>query len=177
LERCEFWRDLSEKNMPMSWMRLRLEGDMKRSIRVIVFLIVICAVLGFAVQEPIRDLINGQEWGRLSKETKVGYMMGFEEGLMIAQTAVKIEKKEIGKGAVEFALLDRIEKWIEVYKVGGLHLESKVKTADDVFAKDPYKSIMVAAVLPLAAKRVRGEINEKELIEKLEQLRDVLINE
>jgi len=161
----------------MSWIRRRLEGDVERSIRTIVLLFVICAALGFAVQEPIRDLINGQEWRGLSKETKVGYMMGFEEGLMIAQTAVMIEKKEIGEEAVEFVLLDRIEKWIEAYKVGSSDLESKVKTADDVFAKDPYKSIMVAAVLPLAAKRVRGEINEKELIKKLEQLRDVLINE
>jgi hypothetical protein len=150
---------------------------MKSPIRVIVLLIVVFVALGFAVQEPVKDLINGREWGGLSDETKRGYLMGFEEGLMIAQTAVLIEKKEMAKGSSDLGLLDRIEKWIEAYKVGSSNLESKVKTADDVFTKKAYQNIMVAAVLPLAAKRVRGEINNKELTEKLEQLRDVLINE
>ena len=150
---------------------------MKRSIQIILFLTIIIAVLGFSGQESVKDLINGQEWGDLSADTKEGYLMGFEEGLMIAQTAVMIEKKEIEEGSKDSALLDRIEQWIEAYKVGSKLLDQKVKTADKVFEKDAYQTIMVAAVLPLVSKNVRGEISDEELTEKLEQLRDVLKNE
>lgn len=150
---------------------------MQRTIRVILILTIIFAVLGFAVQEPVKNLINGQEWDELSTEAKKGYLMGFEEGLMIAQTAVMIEKKETAEGSADSASLDRIEKWIEAYKVGSTQLDRKVKTADMVFSKERYRDIMVAAVLPLASKRVRGEISDDELTEKMEQLRDVLKNE
>ena len=37
---------------------------MKKSIRVFLFLTIFFVVLGFAVQEPVKDLINGQEWDR-----------------------------------------------------------------------------------------------------------------
>ena len=150
---------------------------MVKSIRIILFLTVIFVVLGFTIQEQVKDLINGQEWMGLSPETKKGYMMGFQEGLMIAQTAVMIEKKDIKEGSPDSALLDRIDQWIEAYKVGSSLLDQKVETADGVFKKETYQSIMVAAVLPLVAKRVRGEINDVELTEKLKQLHDVLKNE
>jgi len=150
---------------------------MKRSIRGIVFLTIIFVVIGIAAQEPVKDLINGQEWGKLSAEAKTGYLMGFEEGLMIAQTAVMIEKKEMEEGSTDAALLDRIEKWIDAYKVGSRLLDRKVETADNVFEKEAYQTIMVAAVLPLVSKKVRGEISDQELTEKLELLRDVLKNE
>ena len=150
---------------------------MKKSIRVVLFLTIFFVVLGFAVQEPVKDLINGQEWDRLSAETKVGYLMGFEEGLIIAQTAVMIEKKGVEEESTESAVLDRIEKWIEAYKVGSTLLDRKVKTADNVFKKEAYQTIMVAAVLPMVSKKIRGEISDEELIEKLEQLLNVLKNE
>ncbi len=150
---------------------------MKRSIRVILFLTITFVVLGFAVQEPVKDLINGQEWGELSTETKMGYLMGLEEGLMIAQTAVMIEKKEMEEGSANSALLDRIEKWIDAYKVGSKNLDQKVKTTDNVFKKGTYQKIMVAAILPLVSKNVRGEISDEKLSEKLDQLRDVLEKE
>lgn len=150
---------------------------MKKSIRVFLFLAIFIVALGLAVQEPVKDLINGQEWGRLSAETKMGYLMGFEEGLIIAQTAVMIEKKEVEEESTESALLDRIEKWIDAYKVGSTLLDRKVKTTDNVFKKEAYQAIMVAAVLPMVSKNVRGEISDEELIEKLEQLLNVLKNE
>lgn len=150
---------------------------MKKSIRVILFLTAIFLAVGFAAQEPIKDLINGQDWIGLTSEAKTGYMMGFQEGLMIAQTAVMIEKKELKEGSPDSVLLDRIDQWIEAYKVGSSLLSRKMETADDVFKKDTYQSIMVAAVLPLVAKRVREEISDEELTEKLEQLQDVLKNE
>jgi hypothetical protein len=75
------------------------------------------------------------------------------------------------------ALLDRIDQWIEAYKVGSSLLDRKVETADSVFKKEAYQSIMVAAVLPLVSKRVRGEVSDEELTEKLKQLQDVLKNE
>ena len=150
---------------------------MKKSILVILFIAAIIIALGFAHQEPMGDLINGQDWVGLSAEAKRGYLMGFQEGLMIAQTAVLIEKKEMNEGSVNAELLDRIDQWIGAYKVGSTLLGLKVKTADKVFKEDTYQTIMVAAVLPLVAKRVRGEISEEELTEKLEQLQDVLKNE
>ena len=150
---------------------------MKKSILVILFIAAIIIALGFADQEPVRDLINGQDWVGLSAEAKMGYLMGFQEGLMIAQTALLIEKKEMNEGSVNAELLGRIDQWIDAYKVGSTLLGLKVKTADKVFKKDTYQAIMVAAVLPLVAKRVRGEISEEELTEKLKQLQDVLKNE
>ena len=150
---------------------------MKRSIQIILFLTIIIVVLGFSGQEPVKDLINGQEWGGLSNETKIGYLLGFEEGLMIAQTAVMIEKREMDEESAVSALLDRIEQWIEAYKVGSKLSGRKVEAADKVFDKDAYQTIMVAAVLPLVAKNVRGEISDKELTEKLGQLKEVLENE
>ena len=150
---------------------------MKKSIQFILIFTITIVVLGFSDQEPVKDLINGQEWGELSADSKLGYLMGFEEGLMIAHTAVMIEKKEMEEGSADSALLDRIEQWIGAYKVGNKLLDSKVKTTDKVFEKDAYQTIMVAAVLPLVSKNVRVEISDEELTEKLEQLRDVLKNE
>ena len=72
---------------------------------------------------------------------------------------------------------DSAGEWIEAYKVGSTLLDHKVETADNVFKKEDYQTIMVAAVLPLVSKKVRGEISDEELKEKLKQLLDVLKNE
>lgn len=158
-------------------MKAKTGGGMKKIVLVLVFLTMIFFVIGITAQEPAKDLIDGQEWRKLSAESKAGYLMGFEEGLMIAQTAVMIERKEMEEGTTDAALLDRIEKWIVAYKVGSVLLARKVETADNIFEKEDNRAIMVAAVLPLVSKKVRGEISDEELAEKLEQLRDVLKKE
>jgi hypothetical protein len=152
----------------------RRRGIMKRGYFLPALLILITGFVSLPGQERDMRFIDGHKWESLSNLSKVGYLLGFEEGLKIAETAVLIEKKDAAEGKLESGFLDRMEKWISAYKVGDHFLENQVKIADDVFEEDENKMLMVAAVLPLVSKRVRGEIDDAELKERLEKLREVL---
>ncbi len=128
----------------------------------------------YGIQEQPDVFIDGTKWKSLSMEAKLGYLMGFQEGLKISRTAVLIEKTNTGPEDPTIESLDHIESWIQTYEVGDTRLGLIILTMDSVFSVDANAKIIAAALVPLVTKRIRGEISGDDFNERLEKLKDVL---
>jgi hypothetical protein len=128
----------------------------------------------YAIQEQPDVFINGAKWKTMSMEAKLGFLMGFQEGLRISRTAVLIERDNTDPEARVGASLDRIENWIQTYEAGDTRLGLIILTMDSVYSVDANERIIAAALVPLVTKRIRGEITPEDFNERLEQLKDVL---
>ena len=146
---------------------------MKKTILALGFLVCVFSY-GFSIQEQPDVFIDGNKWKIMSMEAKLGYMMGFQEGLNISRTAVLIERNngELAEPIVES--LDRIENWIQTYETGETRLGLIILTIDSVYSVETNAKLIAAALVPLVAKRIRGEISGEDFIERLEKLKDVL---
>ena len=78
------------------------------------------------------------------------------------------------RGIDQVESLDRIENWIQTYEVGETRIGLIILTMDSVYSDDTNVSIMVAALVPLVTKRIRGAITVDDFNERLAKLRDVL---
>jgi hypothetical protein len=107
-------------------------------------------------------------------EAKLGYLMGFQEGLEISRTAVLIERDTPELTGSIDASLDRIESWIQTYKVGDTRIGLIILTMDSVYSVDANKVIIAVALVPLVTKRIRGEISGDDFNERLAKLKNVL---
>ncbi len=128
----------------------------------------------FGIQVQTEVFIDGFKWETLSMEAKLGYLMGFQEGLGISRTAVLIERDTTDPTGSIDASLDRIENWIQTYEVGDTRIGLIILTMDSVYSVDANKEIFAVALVPLVTKRIRGEISEDDFNERLEKLKDVL---
>jgi hypothetical protein len=128
----------------------------------------------YGIQEQTDVFINGTKWKTMSMEAKLGYLMGFQEGLKISRTAVLIEKDNADPEEPTDPSLDRIENWIQTYEVGDTRLGLIILTMDSVYSGDANANIIAAALVPLVTKRVRGEITGDDFNERLVKLKDVL---
>lgn len=137
-----------------------------------VVLSIVSFIFGIRVQTGV--FIDGFKWETLSMEAKLGYLMGFKEGLGISRTAVLIERDTPDPTGSIDASLDRIENWIQTYEVGDTRIGLIILTMDSVYSVDANKEIFAVALVPLVTKRIRGEISEDDFNERLEKLKDVL---
>jgi hypothetical protein len=129
----------------------------------------------YAVQEQPDVFLDGTKWKVMSMEAKLGYMMGFQEGLKISRTAVLIEKDDAeSAGEPIDASLERIENWIKTYEIGDTRIGLIILTMDSVYSVDANQKLLAAALVPLVAKRITGEISPDDFKERLVQLKDVL---
>ena len=128
----------------------------------------------YAFQEQPDVFLDGSKWKTMSMEAKLGYLMGFKEGLEISRTAVLIERDNSDLGPPVGASLDRIENWIQTYEAGDTRLGLIILTMDSVYSVDANQGIIAAALVPLVTKRIRGDISPDDFNERLEQLKDVL---
>lgn len=136
------------------------------------FLSIVSFVYGIQVQPDV--FIDGFKWKTLSMEAKLGYLMGFQEGLGISRTAVLIERDTADSTESIDASLDRIENWIQTYEVGDTRIGLIILTMDSVYNIDDNKEIIAVALVPLVTKRIRGEISGDDFNERLAKLKDVL---
>jgi hypothetical protein len=146
---------------------------MKKTILCIGLLMSITAYV-YGIQEQTDVFIDGTKWKTLSMEAKLGYLMGFQEGLKISRTAVLIEKEHEDITEPVTVLLDRIDSWIQTYIIGETRLGLIILTMDSVYTVDANENVLAAALVPLVTKRIRGEISGDDLNERLERLREVL---
>ena len=128
----------------------------------------------FGIQEQPDIFMDGTKWKSLSMEAKLGYLMGFQEGLKISRTAVLLEKNSIGPEDPFIGTLDQIENWIRAYEVGDTRLGLIILTMDSVYSEDSNAELITAALVPLVTKRIRGEIDGDDFKERIEKLKDVL---
>ena len=128
----------------------------------------------YAFQEQPEVFLDGSKWKTMSMEAKLGYLMGFREGLKISRTAVLIERDDTDLEELVGVSLDRIEKWIQTYETGDTRIGLIILTMDSVYNVDAYKGIIAAALVPLVTKRIRGEISQDDFNERLKKLKDVL---
>ena len=133
---------------------------------------VVSFIFGIQVQTDV--FIDGFKWETLSMEAKLGYIMGFQEGLGISRTAVLIERDTADSTESIDASLDRIENWIQTYEVGDTRIGLIILTMDSVYSVDANKEIFAVALVPLVNKRIRGEISGDDFNERLEKIKDVL---
>ena len=110
------------------------------------------------IQEQPDKFMDGTKWKSLSMEAKLGYLMGFQEGLKISRTAVLLEKSEIEPEDTFKESLDQIENWIRTYEVGDTRLGLIILTIDSVYSEDSSDTLITAALIPLVTKRITGEI-------------------
>lgn len=127
-----------------------------------------------AIQEQPNVFIDGTKWKTLSMEAKLGYLMGFQEGLKISRMAVLIQKETIDQADPRSESLDQIDSWIQTYEIGDSRLGLIILTMDAVYSVDANASVIVAALVPLVTKRIRGEITGDDFNERIEKLKDVL---
>jgi hypothetical protein len=128
----------------------------------------------YAIQEQPDVFLDGSKWKTMSMEAKLGYLMGFKEGLKISRTAVLIERDKTDLEESISASLDQIEKWIQTYEPGDTRIGLIILTMDSVYNVDAYKGIIAAALVPLVTKRIRQEISQDDFNERLKKLKDVL---
>lgn len=128
----------------------------------------------YAIQEQPSVFLNGTKWKIMSMEAKLGYLMGFQEGLKISRTAVLIEKDNADPEKPIEASLDRIEDWIKTYEAGDTRLGLIILTMDSVYSVNTNEMLIAAALVPLVTKRIRGEISPNDFNERLEKLKNVL---
>jgi hypothetical protein len=140
----------------------------------LVLMIVGLTSFSLALQEQPQEFIDGTKWRTMSMEAKLGYLMGFQEGLKISHTAVLLEKKDAEDVESVVELLDRLESWIQTYTLGETRLGLIILSMDSVFAIDANKNLIAAAVVPLVTKRISGEISGADFNERIEKLREVL---
>lgn len=126
------------------------------------------------IQEQPEEFIDGFKWKTLSMETKLGYLMGFQEGLMISRMGVLIEKNNADSGESIETSLERIENWIQTYEAGETRLGLIILTIDAVYSVDANAKLIASALVPLVAKRIRGEISGDDFNERLKKLKDIL---
>jgi hypothetical protein len=146
---------------------------MKKTILSLGFLMCVFSY-GFSIQEQPDVFIDGNKWKTMSMEAKLGYMMGFQEGLKISRTAVIIEKNNGEPIEPVVESLDRIESWIHTYESGETRLGLILLMMDSVYSVETNAKLIAAALVPLVAKRIRGEISGDDFNERLEKLKDVL---
>ncbi len=128
----------------------------------------------YGIQEQLDVFIDGTKWKSLSMEAKLGYLMGFQEGLNISRTAVLIEKNNADTTESIVESLDRIESWIQTYDAGETRLGLIILMMDSVYSQDSNAKLMAAPLIPLVSKRISGEISGDDFNERLEKLREVL---
>lgn len=128
----------------------------------------------YGIQEQPDVFIDGTKWKSLSMEAKLGYLMGFQEGLKISRTAVLIEKDNADPIEPIIESLDRIESWIQTYDAGETRLGLIILMMDSVYSQDSNAKLMAAPLVPLVSKRISGEISGDDFNERLEKLREVL---
>ena len=128
----------------------------------------------YGIQEQPDVFIDGTEWKSLSMEAKLGYLMGFQEGLNISRTAVLIEKNNADTTESIVESLDRIESWIQTYDAGETRLGLIILMMDSVYSQNSNAKLMAAPLIPLVSKRISGEISGDDFNERLEKLREVL---
>ncbi|MGD9347130.1 MAG: hypothetical protein PVH84_14775 [Candidatus Aminicenantes bacterium] len=128
----------------------------------------------YGIQELPDVFIDGTKWKSLSMEAKLGYLMGFQEGLKISRTAVLLEKDNIEPEDPFSGSLDQIENWIQTYEVGETRLGLIILTMDSVYSENSNSMLIAVALLPLVTKRIRGEISADDFKARLEKLKDVL---
>lgn len=128
----------------------------------------------YGIQEQPDVFMDGAKWKSLSMEAKLGYLMGFQEGLKISRIAVLLEKNNIAPEDPLIGPLNQIENWIRTYEVGDTQLGLIILTMDSVYTKDSNSNLIVAALVPLVTKRIRGEIGADDFEERLEKLKGVL---
>ncbi len=128
----------------------------------------------YGIQEQPDVFIEGTKWKSLSMEAKLGYLMGFQEGLKISRTAVLIEKNSADPAEPIIESLDRIENWIQTYDAGETRLGLIILMMDSVYSQDSNAKLMAAPLVPLVSKRISGEISGDDFNERLEKLREVL---
>lgn len=128
----------------------------------------------YAIQEQPDVFIDGAKWKTLSMEAKLGYLMGFQEGLKISRTAVLIQKETADPDDPGSEFLDNIENWIQTYEIGDTRLGLIILTMDAVYSVDANAGVIAAALVPLVTKRIRGEITGDDFNERIEKLKDVL---
>jgi hypothetical protein len=146
---------------------------MKKTILCLGLLIYVFSY-GYSIQEQLDVFIDGTKWKTMSMEAKLGYLMGFQEGLKISRTAVLIEKNNANLADPTAECLNRIESWIQTYEAGETRLGLIILTMDSVYSVDANAKLITAALVPLVAKRIRGEISGDDFNERLEKLKDVL---
>jgi hypothetical protein len=129
---------------------------------------------GFSSQEQPDLFIDGTKWKTMSMETKLGYMMGFQEGLKISRTAVLVEKSNGEPEEPIVESLKRVENWIQTYEAGNTRLGLIILTIDSVYSDEANSKLIAAALVPLVTKRIRGEISGEDFSQRLEKLKDVL---
>jgi len=146
---------------------------MKKTILVLGLLMGVFAHF-YGIQEQPDVFIDGTKWTTMSMEAKLGYLVGFQEGLNISRTGVLIEKDNIDPEAPIDPSLARIENWIRTYEVGDTRIGLIILTMDSVYSVDANKEIFAAALVPLVTKRIRGEISGDDFTGRLAKLKDVL---
>ncbi len=128
----------------------------------------------YGIQEQPDVFIDGTKWKSLSMEAKLGYLMGFQEGLKISRTAVLIEKNDADSTEAIVESLDRIESWIQTYDAGETRLGLIILMMDSVYSQDSNAKLMAAPLIPLVSKRISGEISGDDFNERLKKLREIL---
>lgn len=128
----------------------------------------------YGIQEQPDVFIDGTKWKSLSMEAKLGYLMGFQEGLKISRTAVLIEKNGADSTESIVESLDRIESWIQTYDAGETRLGLIILMMDSVYSQDSNAKLMAAPLIPLVSKRISGEISGDDFNERLKKLREIL---
>lgn len=128
----------------------------------------------YGIQEQPDIFIDGTKWKSLSMEAKLGYLMGFQEGLNISRTAVLIEKNNADTTESIVESLDRIESWIQTYDAGETRLGLIILMMDSVYSQDSNAKLMAAPLIPLVSKRISGEISGDDFNERLKKLREIL---
>ena len=146
---------------------------MKKAILGLGLLMGLCSFI-CAIQEQPDVFVDGTKWKTMSMEAKLGYLMGFQEGLKISRTAILIEKENTDPEKPIDASLERVEDWIKTYEAGDTRLGLIILTMDSVYSVDANKVLIAAALVPLVAKRIRGEISPDDFNARLEQLKNVL---
>lgn len=147
---------------------------MKTPIPYLVGMIVCLACFSSALQEQPQEFIDGAKWRTMSMEAKLGYLMGFQEGLKISHAAILIEKKDPSDAEAVLELLDRLENWMQTYTIGETRLGLIILSLDAVFAADENANLIIAPVVPLVTKRINGEISDADFSERIEKLKEVL---
>ena len=138
------------------------------------FLLMSIFFVVYGIQSEPDVFVDGTKWKIMSMEAKLGYLMGFQEGLKISRTAVLIEKENADPEEPIDASLVRIEDWIQTYEAGDTRLGLIILTMDSVYSVDANETILAAALVPLVKKRIRGEISGEDFNERLDKLKDVL---
>lgn len=146
---------------------------MKKSILCLGLIMTVFSYV-YGIQEQPDIFIDGTKWKSLSMEAKLGYLMGFQEGLKISRTAVLIEKNNADSTESIVESLDRIESWIQTYDAGETRLGLIILMMDSVYSQDSNAKLMAAPLVPLVSKRISGEISGDDFNERLKKLREIL---